>query len=67
MPQGVKSNLTDAEKYEKHLKRCAEYKRNKRLNDPEYAQKIKDYNNEYWRKIRQAGRDARVAKTNETE
>ena len=47
MPQGVKSNLTDAEKYEKHLKRCIENKKNRRLNDPEFVKKEREYNYNY--------------------
>ena len=43
MPQGVKSNLTDAEKYEKHLKRCIENKKNRRLTDPEFVKKEREY------------------------
>lgn len=62
MPQGVKSDLTDAEKYEKHLKRCIEYKKHKRLNDPEFVKKEKEYNKEYHARLRQAGIKARLEK-----
>jgi len=62
MPQGVKSNLTDAEKYEKHLQRCIEYKKNKRLNDPEFVKKEKEYNKAYHARLREAGIKARLEK-----
>jgi hypothetical protein len=62
MPQGVKSNLSDAEKYEKHLKRCIEYKKNKRLNDPEFVKKEKEYNTQYQARLREAGIKARLEK-----
>jgi len=67
MPQGVKSNLSDAEKYEKHIKRCVEYKKNRRLNDPDFVKKEKEYNTEYHRKIREAGIKARIENKIENE
>lgn len=67
MPQGVKSNLTDAEKYERHLQRCIEYKRNRRLNDPEYVKKEKEYNKQYHARLREAGIKARMEKKMENE
>ncbi len=62
MPQGVKSDLTDAEKYEKHLKRCIENKRNRRLTDPEFVKKEKEYNKQYHSRLREAGIKARLEK-----
>ena len=67
MPQGVKSNLTDAEKYEKHLKRCIEYKKNRRLTDPEYVKKEKVYNKQYHARLREAGIKARLENKIESE
>ena len=64
MPQGVKSNLTAAEKYELHLARCAEYKKKRKETDPEFAKKCKDYNTEYFRKLREAGQAERILKKN---
>jgi len=62
MPQGVKSDLTDAEKYEKHLKRCIENKKNRRLNDPEFVKKEREYNKQYHARLREAGIKARLEK-----
>ncbi len=62
MPQGVKSDLTDAEKYERHLQRCIEYKKNKRMNDPEFVKKEKEYNKQYHARLREAGIKARLEK-----
>jgi len=62
MPQGVKSDLTDAKKYEKHLQRCIEYKKNKRLTDPEFVKKEKEYNKQYHARLREAGIKARLEK-----
>ena len=64
MPQGVKSDLTPAEKYELHLQRCKEYKKKRKETDPEFAKKCKEYNNEYFRKLRAAGQAERAAKQN---
>jgi hypothetical protein len=44
--------LTDLEKYQKILARNAAYKKNRRLNDPEYVQKCKDYDKNYYQKMR---------------
>ena len=64
MPQGVKSNLTPAEKYELHLQRCASYKKKRLETDPEFRKKCKEYNTEYFRKLREAGQAERASKQN---
>lgn len=50
MPQGVKRDLSPAEK---HLLRCKENKKKLKENDPEFAKKCKDYNTEYFRNLEQ--------------
>tara|TARA_R100000742_G_C4277546_1_gene99536 strand:+ start:2759 stop:2959 length:201 start_codon:yes stop_codon:yes gene_type:complete len=62
MPKGVKSNLTDAEKYELMIKRNVESKRLRRLNDPDFVQKEKEYNKQYHARLREACLKARREK-----
>ena len=62
MPQGVKSDLTYAEKYEANIKKGIEYKRYRRLTDPEYVKREKEYNRLYHQRIKETGIKARLEK-----
>lgn len=53
MPRGVKSELTESEKYILHLERTKAYRKKRLIEDPEYAQKVRDYAKEYSRKHRE--------------
>jgi hypothetical protein len=53
MPRGVKSDMTPGEKYILHLDKTKEYKKNRILNDPEFAQSVRDYARNYARKQRE--------------
>lgn len=53
MTQGKKSNLTALEKYELAKERTKIWKQKKKLEDPEYMLKIREYSREYAKKIRE--------------
>jgi len=48
-----KLDLTDEERYELHKKRCREYKQKRVANDPEYKEKCRLYNTNYFRTMRE--------------
>lgn len=48
-----KLDLTDEERYELHKKRCREYKQNRIANDPDYKEKCRAYNINYFRTMRE--------------
>ncbi len=64
MTHGKKTTLTDAEKYELVIKRNVESKRLRRLNDPEFVKKEKEYNKAYHARLREAGIKARMEQQN---
>lgn len=64
MTHGKKTTLTDAEKYELVIKRNVESKRIRRLNDPEFVKKEKEYNKAYHARLREAGIKARMEQQN---
>lgn len=62
MTQGKKSNLTALEKYELAKERTKLWKQKKKAEDPEYAQKIREYSREYAKKMREEAYAERTIK-----
>ena len=46
-----KLDISDEERYERHKARMREYKKNRLANDPEFARKCKEYNQQYWKNL----------------
>lgn len=46
-----KLNISDEERYERHKECCKKYKQKRMETDPEYKDKVRDYNSTYWRNL----------------
>lgn len=49
----AKLDITDTERYERRIKASIEWKRRKMLNDPEWHEKQKQYNRDYFQKVKE--------------
>jgi hypothetical protein len=45
--------ITDEERYERHKEKCKLYTKNRMMTDPVFCERIKTYNTEYLRKMRE--------------
>ena len=52
-----KLDIPDEERYERHKARMREYKKKRVANDPDYAQKCREYNQQYFKKMMEASKN----------
>ena len=54
-----KLDISDEERYERHKERCKKYQQKRKESDPEYKDKVRNYNITYWRNLVKNGNEAK--------